>query len=116
MNDIFRLDMRHTHRQAGGAATRYASTADATTALHHWRHWSRASRLSPKVEPATAGGYTVTFTDRAGRKHGALCSPLYVEPPRATKVVRNLMSGLPVTIDADTPLCCDPSSETYWSM
>jgi hypothetical protein len=29
--------------------------------------------------------------------------------------VTNLMSGKPVQIRADTPLCCDPSSETYWS-
>ena len=30
--------------------------------------------------------------------------------------VRNLMSGKPVEIDADTPWCCNPASETYWSM
>ena len=34
----------------------------------------------------------------------------------ATKTVRNLMSGEEVEIDTDAPLCCDPSSETYWSM
>ena len=33
-----------------------------------------------------------------------------------TKVVRSLMSGKEVVIRKDTPLCCDPSSETYWSM
>ena len=31
-------------------------------------------------------------------------------------VVKNLMTGQPVEIDADTPLCCNPASETYWSM
>lgn len=35
---------------------------------------------------------------------------------RKTKMVRNLMSGKMVEIDADTPFCCDPSTETYWSM
>jgi hypothetical protein len=30
--------------------------------------------------------------------------------------VKNLMSGAPVEIDADTPWCCNPASETYWSM
>ena len=36
---------------------------------------------------------------------------------RAPKVtVKNLMTGKPVTIDADTPWCCNPASETYWSM
>lgn len=32
------------------------------------------------------------------------------------KKVRNLMSGKEIEIAEDTPLCCDPSSETYWSM
>jgi len=32
------------------------------------------------------------------------------------KIVKNLMSGKNVTIKSNTPLCCDPSSETYWSM
>ena len=30
--------------------------------------------------------------------------------------VKNLMTGKPVEIDADTPWCCNPASETYWSM
>ena len=33
-----------------------------------------------------------------------------------TKVVKNLMTGKPVEIDRDTPWCCNPASETYWSM
>lgn len=37
-----------------------------------------------------------------------------VEP--ATKIVKNLMTGQDVEIAADTPHCCDPSTETYWSM
>jgi hypothetical protein len=32
------------------------------------------------------------------------------------KTVTNLMSGKEIQIDADTPRCCDPSSELYWSM
>jgi len=32
------------------------------------------------------------------------------------KTVRNLLSGKELEIESDTPLCCDPSSETYWSM
>jgi len=30
--------------------------------------------------------------------------------------VKNLMTGEPVQIDRDTPWCCNPASETYWSM
>lgn len=33
-----------------------------------------------------------------------------------TKIVTNLQSGRLVRIPVNTPLCCDPSSETYWSM
>ena len=33
-----------------------------------------------------------------------------------TKTVKSLMTGQPVTIAYDTPHCCDPSTETYWSM
>lgn len=32
------------------------------------------------------------------------------------KTVRNLMSGKEIVIDSNTPISCDPSSETYWSM
>jgi len=32
------------------------------------------------------------------------------------KTVRNLLSGKPVEIAVNTPLCCDPSSETYHCM
>jgi hypothetical protein len=32
------------------------------------------------------------------------------------KKVLNLMSGVEIEISADTPRCCDPSSELYWSM
>jgi hypothetical protein len=32
------------------------------------------------------------------------------------KVVRSLLSEQQVVINKNTPLCCDPSTETYWSM
>lgn len=36
---------------------------------------------------------------------------------RAPKItVTNMMTGKPVEIDADTPWCCRPDSETFWSM
>lgn len=34
---------------------------------------------------------------------------------RTTKKVRNLLSGTEIEIDINTPACCDPSTETYWS-
>ena len=30
--------------------------------------------------------------------------------------VKNLMTGQDVQIDRDTPWCCNPASESYWSM
>ena len=36
-------------------------------------------------------------------------SPTYI-------TVKSLMTGQDVQIPADTPLSCNPSSETYWSM
>jgi hypothetical protein len=36
--------------------------------------------------------------------------------PEDKMIVKNLMSGEPVVIDKDTPWCCNPASETYWSM
>jgi hypothetical protein len=33
-----------------------------------------------------------------------------------TETKGNLLSGTPFTQSVNTPLCCDPSSETYWSM
>jgi hypothetical protein len=32
------------------------------------------------------------------------------------KTVKNLMTGKDVQIPEDTPWCCNPASETYWSM
>lgn len=32
------------------------------------------------------------------------------------ETVKSLMSGKLVVQGVNTPLCCDPSSETYWSM
>ena len=31
------------------------------------------------------------------------------------KTVTNLMTGKEVQIESDTPWCCNPASETYWS-
>jgi hypothetical protein len=32
------------------------------------------------------------------------------------RTVKSLMTGRDVEISVNTPHCCDPSSETYWSM
>ena len=32
------------------------------------------------------------------------------------QTVKNLMTGKDIQIDRDTPWCCNPASETFWSM
>ena len=71
------------------------------------------------------------FKTLAGAKRSATCSNRnagkfvynFVEEswfnlkyPVGTKVVKNLMTGKEIEIPVDTPRCCDPSSERYWSM
>jgi hypothetical protein len=51
--------------------------------------------------------------NRAARLMGRMVAK---PKPVPMKRVRNLMSGKEIEIAADTPLSCDPSSETYWSM
>lgn len=36
--------------------------------------------------------------------------------PSGVRRVRNLMTGQEIDIPEDTPHCCDPSTERYWSM
>lgn len=38
-----------------------------------------------------------------------------LEKPKMKKV-KSLMTGEEIEIRVDTPFCCDPSTETYWSM
>ena len=42
-------------------------------------------------------------------------SQFRIEYNPTTRTVRNLMTGRDIEIDADTPRCCDPSSERFWS-
>jgi hypothetical protein len=38
------------------------------------------------------------------------------DPKEGHKWIRNMMSGRWIEIAEDTPRCCDPSTELYWSM
>ena len=54
---------------------------------------------------------------RTGTKTVSYVSVPYYNTIIVTKkTVRNIMSGALVEIDSNTPRCCDPSSELYWSM
>jgi len=71
------------------------------------------------------------FRTAAGAKRSATCSnrnagkPVYnwaeeswflLKHPLGMKTVKNLMTGKDIQIAQDTPYCCDPSQERYWSM
>jgi hypothetical protein len=71
------------------------------------------------------------FKTLAGAKRSATCSNrnagkfvylvfeesnFKLKYPVGTKTVKNLMTGEDVVIAEDTPWCCNPASETYWSM
>lgn len=43
-------------------------------------------------------------------------SQFRIEFVATMKTVKNLMTGKDIQIEHDTPRCCDPSSELYWTM
>ena len=71
------------------------------------------------------------FKSAAGAKRSATCSNrnagknvysvleetlFMLAFPVGIKTVKNLMTGENIQISEDTPYCCDPSTERYWSM
>ena len=85
---------------------------------------------SSKIVAATRWGRSWYETQSAARaavtravKKGLLLSEQvgiasaadYFAEIEQTEIVINLMSGLPVVQSVNTPIGCDPSSETYWS-
>lgn len=68
---------------------------------------------------------TRVFTDKTDAEMQSMVSGLYEKFPSTQyrieyfstmKTVKNLMTGKDIEIDRDTPYCCDPSSERFWSM
>lgn len=69
----------------------------------------------------SAGGAkrSATCSNRnAGRQvYEVLAETLFmIKYPVGMKTVKNLMTGQEIQIAEDTPYCCDPSTERYWSM
>jgi hypothetical protein len=79
----------------GGHSKRYKSAAAAKGAL------TRAAKADPSLKPEEwAIAPAETFHTKIEK----------------TKEVKNLIGGGIATIPVNTPHCCDPSTETYWSM
>lgn len=53
---------------------------------------------------------------RLGDGYSMTDGKTFISLPTPMITVKNLMTGEPVEIPADTPWCCNPASETYWSM
>jgi hypothetical protein len=60
----------------------------------------------------------VRSAKRKGYKVTTKVDPMvaFLKNDKKTKIVQNLLSGKLVRIGENTPACCDPSTETYWSM
>jgi len=60
------------------------------------------------VRAAVGSGYNVITT----------VDPMieFLKNDSKTQIVTSLCSGKLVRIGVNTPACCDPSTETYWSM
>lgn len=67
--------------------------------------------LVKKLEARRAKGYKSRI-----EYYGYMSALDWAHLKRPMKTVRSLMTGELIEIPADTPLSCDPSSETYWSM
>jgi hypothetical protein len=66
---------------------------------------------------------TAVFKDRTEAEMAAVVEAFEIMNPEvrieyyaAMMTVKNLMTGKDVQISSDTPWCCNPASETYWSM
>ena len=84
-----------------------------------------------RAEPSTCEGIIDNYAYEAGYLQEVLVNALYEMPvgkrqkflsalerqvqPKTRKVV-SLITGTELEIAYDTPMCCDPSTETYWSM
>ena len=89
--------------------TMYIYKADKRTKLGErlvsitvWKNRDDAE-MAQEVRAWQNGSYPVSLGYRIE------CHPTMV-------TVKSLMTGEDVQIDRDTPWCCNPASETYWSM
>lgn len=56
------------------------------------------------------------FWARLGAGYSVTDLDTFRSMPVPTKTVKSLMTGEMVEIPVDTPWCCNPASESYWSM
>jgi myo-inositol catabolism protein IolC len=68
------------------------------------------------LESAAKRSKTCMNRNAGSDEYAYTLDDIYHKEVVVSKKVRNLMTGEEVEIPSNTPLSCDPSSETYWSM
>jgi hypothetical protein len=80
-------------------------------------HISSTQKLKSFGSETSARRSTTCANRNAGATEYAYATEsVYRNKVVSKKKVKNLLTGKEIEIDSNTPLCCDPSSETYWSM
>ena len=73
---------------------------------------------SPKIYESlgSAKGIATKLTNKTNEVHTAMPYGIFQALPIKMITKVNLMSGQEFQIAEDTPRCCDPSTELYWTM
>lgn len=71
-----------------------------------WFETESAAKRSTTCANRNAGSVAYSYAD----------SEKYKTEVVTTKKVKNLMTGKEIEIPSNTPHCCDPSTERYWTM
>lgn len=81
--------------------------------------YHRASTVMFKsftLESAARRSKTCMNRNAGSDEYAYTLDTIYHNEVIKTKRVKNLMTGQEIEIPSNTPRCCDPSSETYWTM
>jgi hypothetical protein len=68
------------------------------------------------LESAAKRSKTCMNRNAGSDEYAYTLEDIYYKEVVTTKKVKNLMTGQEIEIASNTPRCCDPSSETYWTM
>jgi hypothetical protein len=80
-------------------------------------HKTSTQMLKMFNQESAAKRSTTCMNRNAGRESYAYADDQdYYNNVVTKKTVKNLMTGKDIVIDSNTPRCCDPSSELYWTM
>lgn len=68
------------------------------------------------LESAAKRSKTCMNRNAGSEQYAYALEEVYYAEVVKTKKVRSLMTGEEIEIPSNTPYCCDPSTEQYWSM